>query len=203
MSSTRVDDVSSDVNLHDNSFDSLPPGETYHSPPFEEDPFDTSAIVIPEISQPRTSEVINSRPKQNGDVAMPASNNLHSDIYAQIKKSGAHQGHSQQPSMLSQLLSCKEGSMVRGNTSSPQLLNEISSNDNSSSSHNNQSRNDDLSFDISSSGFGHRRAYSSTSEAEHALPQLTSPLSPPAFNPADVILGSNEAIAGLDSPALR
>lgn len=28
------------------------------------------------------------------------------------------------------------------------------------------------------------------------LPQLTSPLSPPAFNPADVILGSNEAIAG-------
>ena len=36
-----------------------------------------------------------------------------------------------------------------------------------------------------------------------ALPQLTSPLSPPAFNPADIILGSNEAIAGLDSPALR
>ena len=32
--------------------------------------------------------------------------------------------------------------------------------------------------------------------------QLTSPLSPPAFNPADVILGSNEAIAGLESPAL-
>ena len=35
------------------------------------------------------------------------------------------------------------------------------------------------------------------------LPQLTSPLSPPAFNPADIILGSNEAIAGLESPALN
>ena len=33
------------------------------------------------------------------------------------------------------------------------------------------------------------------------LPQLTSPLSPPAFNPHDILLGSNEAIAGLDSPA--
>ena len=33
------------------------------------------------------------------------------------------------------------------------------------------------------------------------LPQLTSPLSPPAFNPHEILLGSNEAIAGLDSPA--
>jgi hypothetical protein len=58
----------------------------------------------------------------------------------------------------------------------------------------------DLSFD--SSLASHRRAFSTVSEAEHTLPQLTSPLSPPAFNPADIILGSNEAIAGLDSPAL-
>ena len=33
------------------------------------------------------------------------------------------------------------------------------------------------------------------------LHQLTSPLSPPAFNPHEILLGSNEAIAGLDSPA--
>ena len=41
---------------------------------------------------------------------------------------------------------------------------------------------------------------STVSEAETSLPPLTSPFSPPAFNPYDVILGSNEAIAGLDSP---
>ena len=45
----------------------------------------------------------------------------------------------------------------------------------------------------------HRRAVSH--EAEQILPQLTSPLSPPAFNPNEVLLGSNEAIAGLESPA--
>ena len=40
-------------------------------------------------------------------------------------------------------------------------------------------------------------------EADGLLPPLTSPFSPPAFNPYDIVLGSNEAIAGLDSPAPR
>ena len=58
MSSTRVDDMSNDINVHDNSFDSLPPGDTYHIPTFDDDaddsdPFDTSAVVIPEVSPPR------------------------------------------------------------------------------------------------------------------------------------------------------
>lgn len=48
----------------------------------------------------------------------------------------------------------------------------------------------------------HRRAMSTTSDADNMLPPLTSPFSPPAFNPADIILGSNEAIAGLESPAM-
>lgn len=47
----------------------------------------------------------------------------------------------------------------------------------------------------------HRRAISCMQDADAMLPQLTSPLSPPAFNPEEIILGSNEAIAGLDSPA--
>ena len=46
----------------------------------------------------------------------------------------------------------------------------------------------------------HRRAVSNET-MEQILPQLTSPLSPPAFNPNEVLLGSNEAIAGLESPA--
>ena len=45
----------------------------------------------------------------------------------------------------------------------------------------------------------HRRAVSN--ETLQILPQLTSPLSPPAFNPNEILLGSNEAIAGLESPA--
>jgi hypothetical protein len=54
MSSTVLDDnVAPDGDQpHDDSFDSLPPGEKYHCPPFEEDPFDTSAIVIPEVTRP-------------------------------------------------------------------------------------------------------------------------------------------------------
>ena len=46
------------------------------------------------------------------------------------------------------------------------------------------SRND-ISFESNydSNVVGHRRAFSTIEEAEHALPQLTSPLSPPAFNP--------------------
>merc|ERR1719427_422638 len=52
----------------------------------------------------------------------------------------------------------------------------------------------------------HRRAVSTMDdmrnmEADTFLPPLASPFSPPAFNPYDIILGSNEAIAGLDSPA--
>merc|ERR1719427_1735251 len=51
----------------------------------------------------------------------------------------------------------------------------------------------------------HRRAVSTMDdmrnmEADGHLPPLTSPFSPPAFNPYDIVLGSNEAIAGLDSP---
>ena len=53
-----------------------------------------------------------------------------------------------------------------------------------------------------SSDNNHRRALSTLSDADNLLPTLTSPLSPPAFNPADIILGSNEAIAGLESPAM-
>merc|ERR1719209_1624652 len=54
----------------------------------------------------------------------------------------------------------------------------------------------------------HRRAVSTMDdmrnmEADGLLPPLTSPFSPPAFNPYDIVLGSNEAIAGLDSPAPR
>merc|ERR1712107_641263 len=47
----------------------------------------------------------------------------------------------------------------------------------------------------------HRRAVSTMDdmrnmEADGLLPPLTSPFSPPAFNPYDIVLGSNEAVGG-------
>merc|ERR1719319_578867 len=47
----------------------------------------------------------------------------------------------------------------------------------------------------------HRRAMSCAADVDGFFPPLSSPFSPPAFNPYDVDLGSNEAIAGMDSPA--
>lgn len=113
---------------NETSFDSLPPGETYHMPPREDlnsssevneddDPFDTSNIVIPERSSTPQETQTNTQ-------AVTEFNNT----------------------LLYQLMTSANGQ-------------------------------------------------------QEQLPQLTSPLSPPAFNPADIILGSNEAIAGLESPA--
>jgi len=190
MSSTHIDD---DVNHgHDDSFDSLPPGEKYHSPPFEEDPFDTSAIVIPEttVSRPQPQRSTDERlTHQNGDAKSSLA--FQDDLFAKIKHSEA----SHQPSMLAQLLSSKEGSIIAATTSAT-----MTTLNTSDSSANRDVSRGDTSFDFGS--LSHRRAFSSVSDAEAMLPQLTSPLSPPAFNPADIILGSNEAIAGLDSPAL-
>jgi len=114
----------------------------------------------------------------------------------------------QQTSILSQLLTSKEGSALTGTSSSyDQFFADHAKYDNSAINGNaNQQQLGD-----------HRRAVSTLSEADNVstkknhffpiktffstlsfqmLPQLTSPLSPPAFNPADIILGSNEAIAG-------
>lgn len=141
---------------HESSFDSLPPGEKYHMPPNddsffmqntnnEEDPFDTSAIVIPQ--EPHGNTGVESRKEEN------KSNNVLSLLSQYI---------------LEEAPSSKDVETVQ----------------------------DDF-----NAFANHRRAISCMQDADAMLPQLTSPLSPPAFNPEEIILGSNEAIAGLDSPA--
>ncbi len=132
----------------DTSFDSLPPGETYHMPPREDDhqeeeeegesgpdPFDTSRVVIPA----ERSSTPNAANASNTESVSQAVSQLDPN------------------SMIFRLMQSSSG----GPHQTPNSLNVTDS----------------------------------------AVPQLTSPLSPPAFNPADVVLGSNEAIAGLDSPA--
>ena len=198
MSSTHLD---VDVNhAHDDSFDSLPPGEKYHSPPFEleDDPFDTSAIIIPEstnVSKPQPHPQRpqpHEEPRHNGG-EMPNAY-YHEDLYAKIKSESYHQ---QQPSMLAQLLSSKEGSHITASGSTTLTSYSAALNTSNNSTRQHDKSRADVSYDFETS------AKLSFADADAMLPQLTSPLSPPAFNPADIILGSNEAIAGLESPALN
>ncbi len=149
----------SDLEVHSNpqqdtSFDSLPPGETYHLPPREmeeaeaeaetdarsPDPFDTSAIVIPSERSSTPNETVSADVSRT-DNAVPTS-----------------QSTLDPNSMIFRLMQ-------------------------------------------SSTSVGAAGATAALNLTDSALPQLTSPLSPPAFNPAEVTLGSNEAIAGLESPA--
>ncbi|TRY70427.1 hypothetical protein TCAL_09298 [Tigriopus californicus] len=126
---------------NDDSFSSLPPGETYHMPPVESeedqeeaDPFDTSGVNLQKVSENSFQSARSSTPKREN---IPAH-------------------HVQVSSMISRLMASEEHSQ-------------------------------------------HLRT-NSTLSADDMAP-LTSPFSPPAFNPSDIILGSNEAIAGLESPA--
>merc|ERR1712080_610325 len=122
----------------------------------EEDPFDTSAIIIP-----------------TGGVRADDSSHLPTSSSAAAKTSDYEERSSTKlPHVLSQLepfMSPKE--------KTPENIDDFSAFTN------------------------HRRAISNLQDADSMLPQLTSPLSPPAFNPHEILLGSNEAIAGLDSPA--
>ena len=178
---------------HNSSFNSLPPGETYHYPPEEEehvdneedDPFDTSSFQVPDLNSTPRSD-IPSVSIGNIDAAM-------SEL--KLTTEAPSDGTSGPPSIIAQLMTSL------ANQKTDQLTVDQSEGARNSA----PARRETLSeprhlAPAPESGPRHRRAVSTVSEAEHSLPPLTSPFSPPAFNPYDIILGSNEAIAGLDSP---
>ena len=195
---------------HDSSFNSLPPGETYHLPPDEDDPFDTSRIIInPNLSisrgssNPNTSQGSDQNNYGHMDRQMP---NLTVDQQTTIINSlssltvsaptNPGDGTSGPPSIISQLLASQPSTA----SNSPQPL--FTPPPNRRDIHANKEKFSDPRYGIPSpSPPRHRRAVSTMSEADTFLPPLASPFSPPAFNPYDIVLGSNEAIAGLDSPA--
>jgi len=195
---------------HDSSFNSLPPGETYHLPPDDEDdPFDTSNVFISNnLSTSRDSNQMNT--SQCSDMLYSANTdtqvlNLTTDQQTTIinslstmtisPKNNQMDGTSGPPSIISQLLASQPS--TASNSPQPQATPPPSRRETVQA---NKDRFSEPRYGLPSPQ-RHRRAISTMSEAETFLPPLGSPFSPPAFNPYDVILGSNEAIAGLDSPA--
>ena len=147
--------------IHEASFDSLPPGEKYHIPPNEthsshnsqdilqeevehqedEDPFDTSGIILPETS----------------NVTMPSSTRI---------ESNESESSVSVPPMLAQLAAF---------ITPPQHKNSEINNDEN---------------DFSEFTNFRRGIPTSYNDPDTNLPQLTSPLSPPAFNPNEINLGT-------------
>jgi len=174
---------------NDESFNSLPDGQTYHLPPEEDDPFDTSNIYIENTFKsaysyqtvPNVTNVLATE-STNGKTTLP-----HSMKYSQSSSDMMSQSladvDNEKPSIIAQLLASNDISSEIKSGSPPPALKVTTSAPEPN--------------DVSSSR--HFRAASATSELEF-YPPLSSPFSPPAFNPYCVDLGSNEAIAGLDSP---
>ena len=179
---------------HNSSFNSLPPGETYHYPPEEDepveneedDPFDTSGFQVPDLNSTPRSD-IPSVSIGNIDTAI-------SDL--KLTSEAPCDGTSGPPSIMSQLMSSL------ANQGAAQLAVDQSEEGRSQAPARRETVSEPryLAPAPVTSDPRHRRAVSTVSEAEQSLPPLTSPFSPPAFNPYDIVLGSNEAIAGLDSP---
>ena len=174
----------------DTSFNSLPEGETYHMPPcdeqsLEDDPFDTSNINV---------AVANSYASSGHGAAQEPSL---PDLEEATGTSQSIMGLGPAPSIISQLLASSQPSSA---ASSPKAT--------PRSPKDRQTSEQPPQLAHSPAISRHRRAVSTMDdmrnmEADGLLPPLTSPFSPPAFNPYDIVLGSNEAIAGLDSPAPR
>ena len=172
------------------SFNSLPEGDTYHLPPDEDDPFDTSSVILSNNTN-RNSTLSRSQGNYS-------SGQTESRLHHQVQSSHFNPDLSlsgdevdDKPSIISQLLASSSQSGTPPALSMTPTI-QISS----TPEPNRNSR-----YLSTPDNNRHKRAMSTTSEAETFLPPLSSPFSPPAFNPYDVDLGSNEAIAGLDSPS--
>ena len=176
-----ADQTSGSANMNE-SLDSLPPGETYHMPPTENgsdveaDPFDTSNIVIPP-EQPTEQLRL---PEE--DTQSTVSEEQHSQMTL-TSQNQPEIDPNENLNFDQQTVSQPETNF-NANACQPSIISQLLT---------------------STQSPPHQQTIaraSVSSDADQFLPQLTSPLSPPAFNPADIILGSNEAIAGLESPAM-
>jgi hypothetical protein len=176
---------------HDSSFNSLPDGATYHEPPGEEDeeepdPFDTSSVVVNSSAGSAEANIAS------------ASRSV-CDTSSDLNQSGAPP-----PASTHQPLSDSDNSFENRRSIIAQLLASSRPTSNPFVAQSETS----MIGDGSSTPVGgaallepaesRQRNVSTVSELDvfGGLLPLTSPFSPPAFNPYDVVLGPNETIAG-------
>lgn len=185
--------------LNNESFSSLPAGETYHLPPDEDyenshdnefddynqenDPFDTSNVNI-------DSQSTLTRYNQNDKLS--------------TKTQSMTNVNECKPSIINQLLASNDINNTLHKPASPpviQITTEAAQNPPNTQLAATSTPEPPLLTNETTESTRHRRAVSAANSEPEFLPPLTSPFSPPAFNPYDLVLGSNEAIAGLDSPS--
>jgi hypothetical protein len=171
---------------HDSSFNSLPDGATYHEPPEEdveqeqEDPFDTSNVMGNGASGHSTSG--NQPHSETSAVSAPS---LSSSSAAMV--SDSDNSFENRRSIISQLLA------------SHPAPNPFTGTGNVATNNGPGAPVREVQFAQANENSGPRqRTVSTMSESDGlgGLLPLTSPFSPPAFNPYDVVLGPNETIAG-------
>merc|ERR1719342_59547 len=153
---------------HDSSFNSLPPGETYHYPPEEDDPFDTSDINIEHLSSTQRSDNDVTSVEQNLTMMTLGSASGETSSEPPFVASNAVDGTSGPPSIISQLMASLPSSASNNtktlNTPPPVRRETVS-----------EPRHVSPPAPVHEVDPRHRRAVSTVSEAEHFLPPLTSP----------------------------
>jgi hypothetical protein len=194
--------IASSEYSHDSSFNSLPDGATYHEPPGEEeeeqDPFDTSSVVVNSSAASSNSnnntsqEANNTTADKNGGRSVSAeSGGAPGQNHHQL--SDSENSFENRRSIISQLLASHPAPAGAPSpfTAFPNAVAE--------------GRNGRRAPTLAEGGAEQKQAgprqrtVSAVSEPDTfggSLLPLTSPFSPPAFNPYDVVLGPNETIAG-------
>ena len=208
--------------IQESSFDSLPPGEKYHIPPNEShsshegqhienhdvvhhhdvsqvadgaaDPFDTSGIIIPEPSSLKDQ----THPEQQFSLESSEAAALVGDT-SMIDH--AHAGNSNLPPMLAQIAAFMSPPLLQND---PTTITSTDDNDFSEFTNHRRGLSGDKyssyqdlsSHPVAGGGEPILAAAAATCPDTPNLPKLTDPLSPPAFNPHEIQLDCNEAIAG-------
>ena len=194
--------IASSEYSHDSSFNSLPDGATYHEPPDDEeeeheeeeheeqDPFDTSSVMV-NRSVGSTEAQITSGGQPTGDTGTGSNltNNLSGSTSAPHQLSDSESSFENRRSIISQLLASQA-------TPNPFALPPMDKAVNSGGQFG-PTGSPAQQAGGNTNGGPRYRTVSSVSEPDaFSLLPLTSPFSPPAFNPYDVVLGPNETIAG-------
>jgi hypothetical protein len=196
--------IASSEYSHDSSFNSLPDGATYHEPPGEEeeeqDPFDTSSVVVNSSAASSSNSNNNTSQEANSTTADKTGRGRSVSAESGGAPGQAHllsdseNSFENRRSIISQLLASHPAT-AGAPSPFPAFPNAAAA----------EGRTGGRAPTLAEGGAEQKQAgprqrtLSAVSEPDTfggSLLPLTSPFSPPAFNPYDVVLGPNETIAG-------